>query len=99
MISSFDAEALSAMHKLEPELEMAMLWSKVPADWQARLAANPAKTIHLHYKALSLGLLEEASSLGIKIRVWTCNEPEVLASFWPAGLAGVITDNPAAFLS
>jgi glycerophosphoryl diester phosphodiesterase len=99
MISSFDAQALAAMHRLEPGLEMAMLWSKVPPDWQAQLAAIPATTIHLHYKALSIGLLEEASKLGIKVRVWTCNEPEVLASFWPAGLAGVITDNPAAFLS
>lgn len=99
MISSFDAEALAAMHKLEPELEMAMLWSEVPADWQAQLEAIPAKTIHLYYKALSIGLLEEASRLGIKVRTWTCNEPEQLGSFWRAGLAGVITDNPAAFLN
>ena len=99
MISSFDAQALAAMHKLEPELEMAMLWSEVPADWQLQLDAIPAKTIHLHYKALSIGLLEEAGRRGVKVRAWTCNQPEVLASFWAAGLAGVITDNPAAFLS
>ncbi|HEY8578052.1 MAG TPA: glycerophosphodiester phosphodiesterase family protein [Devosia sp.] len=99
MISSFDPEALAAMHRLEPGLEMAMLWSKVPPNWQERLASIPATTIHLHYKALSIGLLEEAGRLGIKVRVWTCNEPAVLASFWPAGLSGVITDNPAAFLN
>jgi glycerophosphoryl diester phosphodiesterase len=99
MISSFDGQALAAMHQLEPDLELAMLWSTLPTDWQAQLAAIPAKTIHLHYKALSIGLLEEASKQGIKIRVWTCNEPAMLASFWPAGLAGVITDNPAAFLN
>lgn len=99
MISSFDSQALQAMHQLQPELELAMLWSKLPGDWEEQLALVPAKTIHLHYKALSIGLLEEASRLGIKVRVWTCNEPELLTSFWPAGLAGVITDNPAAFLS
>jgi glycerophosphoryl diester phosphodiesterase len=98
MISSFDAQALAAMHRLEPELEMAMLWSQVPADWQMQLEAIPAKTIHLHYKSLSIGLLEEASKLGIKVRAWTVNEPAILLSFWPAGLTGVITDNPAAFL-
>ena len=99
MISSFDAQALTAMHRLEPALEMAMLWSKVPADWQAQLAAIPATTIHLDYKALSICFLEEAVEGGIKVRAWTVNEPSILASFWPAGLAGVITDNPAAFLS
>lgn len=98
MISSFDAQALAAMHRLEPELEMAMLWSKVPADWQTQLEAIPAKTIHLDYKALSIGFLEEASKLGIKVRAWTVNEPAILLSFWSAGLTGVIADNPAAFL-
>ena len=98
MISSFDGLALAAMHRLEPELEMAMLWSEVPADWQAQLDAIPAKTIHLYYKALSIALLEEASKLGIKVRAWTVNEPSILASFWQAGLTGVITDNPKFFL-
>lgn len=99
MISSFDPEALKAMHQLEPELEMAMLWVQVPQDWEAQLAAIPAKTIHMHYKAISIGLLEEAQKRGIKVRVWTCNDPDALASFWRAGLAGVITDDPSLFLS
>lgn len=99
MISSFDRQALAAMHRLEPELEMAMLWSTVPPDWQAQLASIPTTSIHLDYKALSIGLLEETSKQGIKVRAWTCNEPSMLASFWPAGLTGVISDNPAAFLS
>lgn len=98
MISSFDAECLKAMHKLEPELEMAMLWVEVPSDWEAVLASIPAKTIHMHYKAVSIGLLEHMRERGIKVRVWTCNDPVELVSFWNAGLTGVITDNPAVFL-
>lgn len=98
MISSFDAEALKAMHALEPELEMAMLWGQVPQDWEEKLAAIPATTIHLHYKALSIGLLEHMRARGIRVRVWTCNDPLELVSFWNAGLTGVITDNPQVFL-
>jgi glycerophosphoryl diester phosphodiesterase len=98
MISSFDAECLKAMHRLEPELEMAMLWVEVPADWEAVLASIPATTIHMHYKAVSIGLLEHMRERGIKVRVWTCNDPVELVSFWSAGLTGVITDNPALFL-
>ena len=99
MISSFDAEALKAMHALEPELEMAMLWGMVPEDWEQRLAAIPATTIHMHYKALSIGLLERTRERDIKVRAWTCNDPVQLVSFWDAGLTGVITDNPAIFLA
>ena len=98
MISSFDPEALKAMHALEPELEMAMLWGRPPEDWAEQLAAIPATTIHMHFKALSIGLLEETTKRGIKVRAWTCNDPVQLVSFWGAGLTGVITDNPKVFL-
>lgn len=98
MISSFDPEALRAMHGLEPDLEMAMLWGRPPEDWAGQLAAIPATTIHMHYKALSIGMLEETARRGIKVRAWTCNDPVQLISFWGAGLTGVITDNPALFL-
>lgn len=98
MISSFDPEALKAMHALEPDLEMAMLWGRPPGDWADKLKAIPATTIHMHYKALSIGMLEETSKNGIKVRAWTCNNPVELVSFWGAGLTGVITDNPKLFL-
>jgi Glycerophosphoryl diester phosphodiesterase len=98
MISSFDIEALRAMHKLTPELELAMLWETVPTDWVAQLASIPATSIHLDFKALSIGFLEETYRRGIKVRAWTCNDPIQLLSFWDAGLTGVITDDPRLFL-
>ena len=99
MISSFDAAALKGMHALDPSYELAMLWSKVPADWLDILRSIPATTIHLDYKALSIGFLEEAVRCGIKVRAWTCNDPRRLASFWDAGLTGVITDDPSVYLT
>lgn len=98
MISSFDPEALKAMHALEPDIEMAMLWVRPPEDWFTQLAAIPATTIHMHFKALSIGMLEETKRRGITVRAWTCNDPVQLVSFWGAGLGGVITDDPAIFL-
>jgi glycerophosphoryl diester phosphodiesterase len=98
MISSFDPDCLRAMHKREPGLEMAMLWEDVPADWVEQLASIPSTTIHMHFKALRIGLLEETKKRGIKVRAWTSNDPIELVSFWPAGLTGVITDNPAVYL-
>lgn len=94
MISSFDPECLKAIHKLAPNLELAMLWGRVPDNWEEVLAAIPATTIHAHFKGLSIGLLEQTSAKGIKVRAWTSNDPVELVSFWGAGLTGVITDNP-----
>jgi glycerophosphoryl diester phosphodiesterase len=58
----------------------------------------PATTMHVNYKTLSIGMLEETSKSGIKVRAWTSNNPVELLSFWGAGLTGVITDNPKLFL-
>jgi glycerophosphoryl diester phosphodiesterase len=99
VISSFDAEALKGMYRLEPSYDLAMLWSELPANWAELLEAIPSKTIHINYKALSIGFLEEAKRRGVLVRAWTCNTPELLASFWKAGLTGVITDDPRVFLT
>ncbi|ANL42851.1 MULTISPECIES: glycerophosphoryl diester phosphodiesterase [Rhizobium] len=99
MISSFDAAALKRMHEINPSYELAMLWSKVPDDWREVLQSIPATTVHLGYKSLSIGFLEEAVRHGTKVRAWTSNDPRELASFWHAGLTGVITDDPSVYLS
>ena len=98
MISSFDAECLKAMHRLDPSYELAMLWSELPADWLDQVAAIPASAIHLHYRALSFNVLDRAREHGIVVRCWTCNDPAQMAPFWEAGLGGVITDDPKLFL-
>ena len=98
MISSFDAECLKAMHRLDPSYELAMLWSELPADWLELVASIPAKAIHLHYRALSYNVLDRARERGIVVRCWTCNNPAQIAPFWDAGLGAVITDDPSLFL-
>ena len=97
MISSFDAECLKAMHRLDPTHELAMLWSELPPDWLDIVAAIPARAIHLNYRALSFNVLDQAREHGIVVRVWTCNDPAQVAPFWDAGLGGVISDNPSLF--
>jgi len=98
MISSFDAECLKAMHRLDASYELAMLWSELPADWLDVVAAIPASAIHLNYRALSFSVLDRAREKGVVVRAWTCNDPAQMAPFWEAGLGGVITDNPRLFL-
>ena len=98
MISSFDAECLKAIHRLDPSYELAMLWSDLPADWLDIVAAIPARAVHLDYRALSFNVLDRARERGIVVRVWTCNDPAQIEPFWGAGLGGVISDNPRLFL-
>lgn len=97
-ISSFDADVLRAVAALAPGLERAMLWDRLPGDWPDRLAAIPARVVHLDYRSLGFPFLAEANRRDILVRAWTCNNPEELAAYWPAGLGAVITDEPRRFL-
>lgn len=98
MISSFDAACLTAMHRLDPSYDLAMLWSELPPNWTDLLAAIPAKAVHLHYRSLSFRILDRAQELGVRVRAWTCNNPAQMEPFWAEGLDAVITDNPKLFL-
>ena len=99
MISSFDAECLKAMHRLDTSYELAMLWNDLPPEWLGLLDAIPATAVHLHYRSLSFKTLDLARERGIAVRAWTCNNPDQMEPFWAEGLAAVITDDPRLFLS
>jgi len=98
MISSFSVEALKIMHELDPSIELAVLWDRLPADWREILDQVPTKSIHLNYKSLSFELLAETNRRGLIVRVWTCDSPDEIAPYWEAGLAGVITNDPRLYL-
>lgn len=98
-ISSFDIDVLKSISAMDPSLELAMLWDKLPENWRDVLADIPTKVIHLNYHALTLPFLDEVVKKGLLVRAWTCNDPAELAQFWPMGLGAVITDEPRYFLS
>lgn len=98
LVSSFDEDELAAFRELTPGMPIALLVEQPPADWRARLAALNAEGLHLDHRYLRKSLLSEACSLGLRVRVYTINEPELIEPFRPLGLTGVITDHPPLFL-
>lgn len=97
-ISSFDLEALRLMRARDAEIELAVLWSELPADWLDVVRSIPAQAVHLNYRALTPKMLAEAQAHDIRVRVWTCNDPTEISAFWPLGLDAVITDDPSLFI-
>lgn len=97
-ISSFDEDELGALRENLPEAPVALLVEEPPADWRARLDVLRAEGLHLDYKCLTQSLLAEAQAAGFRVRVYTINEPALMAPFRDAGLTGVITDHPPLFL-
>lgn len=96
--SSFGLEELTAFRALMPEAPVAVLYVQPPRDWRQVLDGMAAAALHLHYTHVTESLLREANSFGIDVRVYTINEPDLMAPFRDRGLTSVITDHPPLFL-
>ena len=98
IVSSFSVSALAAIRRKMPDIPIAVLFKDPPPDWLDILASVRAAAVHIHFTKLSQSLLAEASEHRVDVRVYTVNDPVVLAPFRDLGLTGVITDHPPLFL-
>lgn len=96
--SSFALPELTVFRSVMPQAPVAVLYDEAPSDWYTTLAGLNAAAMHLNWRYLSQSLLTEVTSLGFDLRVFTTNDPEVIAPFRAHGLTSVITDHPPLFL-
>jgi glycerophosphoryl diester phosphodiesterase len=82
-----------------PAQPLAVLWDEPPADWPGRLAALRASSLHIWYEHLDLDILARAQAEHVQVRVFTIDDPTVVVPFREAGLTGVITNHPPAYLA
>jgi glycerophosphoryl diester phosphodiesterase len=97
VISSFDLAELAALRGALPEAPVAVLYTRPPRDWRARLTALRAEALHVQFDKLTPKVLAEARDAGLRVRVYTINQPELMVPFRELGLSGVITDHPPLF--
>lgn len=96
--SSFAISELAAFRALQPSSALAVLYRRPPLNWRAAVDELAAAAVHVHFTYLTEALLREAKGFGIDLRVYTINEPALMAPFRERGLTGVITDHPPLFL-
>ncbi len=96
--SSFSTAELAALRHEMPCAPLAALYHKPPDDWPQVVDRLGAAALHVGYTYLSQSLLDTARRRGIDVRVFTINEPALMAPFRALGLTGVITDHPPLFL-
>lgn len=92
-LQSFDWRAVKIVEREAPGIATAYL---VEAN-EARLAnakAAGAKTWAPDYRALTKEVLDEAHRAGLRLVVWTVNEPRDIARLVDWGIDGIISDYP-----
>ena len=98
MVSSFDAAFLAALQATLPAMLRALISEELPEDWQELAARLGLEALHLDKDIVKPGMVEAIHSAGLRVRVWTVNEPADMKRMIDAGVDTVITDVPEAFL-
>ena len=98
IVSSFSLEALEVFRTLDAAQPLAVLFNTPPADWRAAMRRVDAAALHLNWRTLRQSLLTEAMAHGLDVRVYTANDPRLMAPFRRMGLTGIVTDHPPLYL-
>jgi glycerophosphoryl diester phosphodiesterase len=86
-IQSFDWRAIQVVERDAPELATAYLT-------EAKHSAAGAKTWSPDYRALTKAVLDDAHAAGMRVVVWTVNDPADIARLIGWGVDGIISDYP-----
>ena len=92
-IQSFDFRAVKAVEHEAPEIATAYLTDESRSD-VATVRAEGSKTWSPDYRALTRRALEEAHKAGMRVVVWTVNEPRDITRMIEWGVDGIISDYP-----
>ncbi|MEA3192803.1 MAG: glycerophosphoryl diester phosphodiesterase [Betaproteobacteria bacterium] len=93
VIQSFDYRTLKIVEREAPEIETVYLTELMDAI-PAKVHAAGAKIWSPDMKAITPQVMAEAKKLGLRVVVWTANEPAEIAAMIKAGVDGIISDYP-----
>lgn len=104
MIECFDLRALEVVKNIDCEIETAALFQPTltqPSDQEVvdRTKAIGASAVALHYRLAREPLVRKAIDAGLRIAVWTVDDPTWIARANAIGIEALITNNPAAMLA
>jgi glycerophosphoryl diester phosphodiesterase len=94
LVSSFDFMQIQAARRLRPEIRTGALIEKVPpglAEFAERLGAW---SLHPGRRCVTPELVDDAHRRGLKVFVFTVNQPAEIASMAALRVDGVFTDYP-----
>ena len=92
MVSGFDADALSKVHELLPEVQLGYIYNRTQ-DEEARHNC-PIDVVIPQFRLASRELIEEVHDEGLVVWAWTVNDAEEVRRLVNLGVDGLITDHP-----
>ncbi len=94
LVSSFHLPELEIFRQAAPEIPIGVLLCGVPLEWAADAAALSAQALNISDEFADPKLIGDAKARGMKVYVYTVNEPDDIAQMRRLGADGVFTDFP-----
>lgn len=102
LLSSFDPVLLAMAAALAPRIRRALLVHSRQRRWadlvQARVRPPAITSLHLERTQTDPRVVRDALGRGLRVGVWTVNDPREAADLVALGVATIITDQPGAIL-
>ncbi|AUX91920.1 glycerophosphodiester phosphodiesterase [Mixta gaviniae] len=92
LLSSFSFEALEAAMQAAPALPRGLLLDEWNENWQAMAQALDCVSLHLNHRLLNAARTAEIKRAGLKILVYTVNQPERARLLLAWGVDAICTD-------
>ncbi len=97
VVSSFDLPALLEVRAMAPEVTLALIGHGPEILPLAQRHHLP--WIHAYHATLDAGIVNEAHAHGIRVNVWTVDDPDALGMWAELGLDKLCTNRPAVMLA
>jgi len=97
VISSFSLEILCAVRRLAPGFVLGIIGSGPTVLAEAIRVGLP--WIHVDCRTVSLDLVASAHAAGIRVHVWTVDDPSLYGHYRRMGVDRLCTNNPGPFLA
>ncbi len=92
LFSSFSLTALMAAKARAPEIPRGLLVDAIPPDWEERLHALDAVSLHLNHQFLSKQQVRAVKNAGFSVFCYTVNDPLRVKELFAWGVDGLCTD-------
>jgi glycerophosphoryl diester phosphodiesterase len=97
LLSSFSFDALMAAKRVAPHLPRGFLTRAIVSEDWARLEELDALSVHTDHRTITPEAFERAKAKGLRVLLYTVNDPEAAQRWLDGGVASLVTDNLAEF--
>jgi len=94
LISSFNHEELIAFRKLDSETPVGILFKEIPDGLHELARSIGAFSFNPLFRIVDTGFVNAAHSGGLRVFVWTVNEPEEIDRMKALGVDGICSNYP-----